>query len=301
MPETLTAADPPGLSAPRPARAREVVAWILVIFTLALAILGAFQRSSDDLAIAISTLAGGATDTLQGLGRALPLGYAFGVGMAAAVNPCGVALLPTYLGLYLGTAGLRPRPWPAKLAHAVTIGATMTLSFVALFGAAGLILGAAGAAAGALLPWLSIAVGVALVLAGGRLLAGGSIDASTAERLADALGGAAARTDLLGYAAYGLAFALSSLGCALPLFLAVFGSGLARGGVADAFEQLVLYALGMGAVVSALTVVVAVLGHSVLRRVRGAGRALQPLSAVLLLATGGYIVYYWLSAGGIVA
>ena len=31
----------------------------------------------------------------------------------------------------------------------------------------------------------------------------------------------------------------------------------------------------------------------------GAGRVPQPVSAVLLLATGGYIVYYWLSAGGI--
>jgi hypothetical protein len=35
--------------------------------------------------------------------------------------------------------------------------------------------------------------------------------------------------------------------------------------------------------------------------VRGVGRVLQPLSAVLLLTTGGYIVYYWLSAGGILA
>jgi cytochrome c-type biogenesis protein len=62
---------------------------------------------------------------------------------------------------------------------------------------------------------------------------------------------------------------------------------------------LVLYALGMGVVVTTLTVLVALLGRRVLRRVRGAGRVLEPLSAVLLLATGGYVVYYWLSAGGI--
>jgi cytochrome c biogenesis protein CcdA len=91
---------------------------------------------------------------------------------------------------------------------------------------------------------------------------------------------------------------LSSLGCTLPLFLTVVGIGLARGGIAGALGQLVLYALGMSAVVSVLTILVALFGRGVLARAHGAGRVLQPVSAVLLLATGGYIVYYWLSAGG---
>ena len=113
------------------------------------------------------------------------------------------------------------------------------------------------------------------------------------------MGGAANHTGLLAYAAYGLAFALSSLGCTLPLFLTVLGIGLARGGIAGALGQLLLYALGMSTVVSALTVLVVLFGRGVLARARGAGRVFQPVGAVLLLATGGYIVYYWLSAGGI--
>jgi len=55
----------------------------------------------------------------------------------------------------------------------------------------------------------------------------------------------------------------------------------------------------MGAVVAVMTVLVALFGRGVLARVRGVGRVFQPVSAALLLATGGYIVYYWLSAGGI--
>jgi cytochrome c biogenesis protein CcdA len=175
----------------------------------------------------------------------------------------------------------------------------MTVSFVALFGAAGLILGFLGAAVGGWLPWVSLTMGVVLAIAGGRLLAGASLEAPAAERLANRLGGAANRTGLLAYAAYGLAFGLSSLGCTLPLFLTVVGIGLTRGGIAGALGQLVLYALGMSAVVSILTVLIALFGRGVLARARGAGRVLQPLSALLLLAAGGYIVYYWLSAGGI--
>jgi hypothetical protein len=50
---------------------------------------------------------------------------------------------------------------------------TMTGSFVLLFGTAGLVLDVAGAMLGPLLPWLSIGIGVVLVLAAGRLIAGG--------------------------------------------------------------------------------------------------------------------------------
>ncbi|TME22682.1 MAG: cytochrome c biogenesis protein CcdA [Chloroflexi bacterium] len=280
---------------------RDVLAWIAVIGTLAGAVAAARQGSDSMLSIAVATLAGEATNRLQGIGEAIPLGVAFGLGMAAAVNPCGFALLPTYLGLYLGTATGERIPWPAQVRRALRVSTVMTMSFVALFGAAGLILGFLGAAVGGWLAWVSLATGVVLAIAGGRLLAGGSLDAPAAERLADRLGGAANRTGLLAYAAYGLAFGLSSLGCTLPLFLTVVGIGLAGGGIAGALGQLVLYALGMSAVVSVLTILVALFGRGVLARVRVAGRVLQPLSAALLLATGGYIVYYWLSAGGILA
>jgi cytochrome c biogenesis protein CcdA len=278
---------------------RRLLAWVAVVATLTLAVLAARTGSNSALSIAVATLAGETTDRLQGIGQAIPLGVAFGLGMGAAVNPCGFALLPTYLGLYLGTASGERIPWPTQVRRAFQVSAAMTTSFVALFGAAGLILGLLGATAGGWLPWVSLATGVALAIAGGRLLAGGTLEAPPAERLADRLGGAANRTGLLAFAAYGLAFGLSSLGCTLPLFLTVVGIGLASGGIAGALGQLVLYALGMSAVVSALTILVALFGRGVLARARGAGRVLQPLSAVLLLATGGYIVYYWLSAGGI--
>src|ERR671938_561372 len=150
--------------------------------------------SDRQRSVAVATLAGGATDALQRIGEAIPLGFAFGLGMAAAVNPCGFALLPTYLGLYLGTAAGEQRPWPRQVTRALQVSAAMSLSFVALFGAAGLALGALGAAAGGWLPWLSLSTGVLLALAGGRLLAGEAIAATLGERLAGRLGGAAGRT-----------------------------------------------------------------------------------------------------------
>jgi cytochrome c-type biogenesis protein len=234
--------------------ARTAIGWAAVAVTLSVAVLSAFQPGSGGVAVAVSTFAASAGDALQGAGSAIRLGYAFVIGMASAVNPCGFALLPTYLGLYLGTSAAGRRSWPAQLKRALTVSLTMTGSFVLLFGAAGLLLDSAGAIVGPLLPWLSIGVGILLVLAGGRLIAGVSLSAQPAERLADSLGSTAGQVGLLGYAAYGLAFALSSLGCTLPLFLSVVGAGLAQTQTQTlVLQNLLLYALGMGSVVLILT------------------------------------------------
>jgi len=144
-------------------------------------------------------------------------------------------------------------------------------------------------------------VGVALLLTGGFMLGGGRLSLSGADRAAGRLGGAATNTGLMGYAAYGLAFALSSLGCTLPLFLAVMGSALAAGGPLSGLQEFVLYALGMGAVVTILTLSIGLFGHALVGHIRRVGRFVEPVGAVLVLVTGAYVVYYWLSAGGLLA
>ena len=89
---------------------RSLIAWVAVVATLTAAVVGARAGSNSALALTVATLAGNATDALQSIGEAIPLGFAFGLGMAAAVNPCGFALLPTYLGLVPGDGGRRATP-----------------------------------------------------------------------------------------------------------------------------------------------------------------------------------------------
>src|SRR5262249_27161033 len=150
-----------------------------------------------------------------------------------------------------------------------------------------------------LLPWLSLAAGVAMVVAGGRLVAGGALPAAGSVRLASRFDGRAERRGLVGYAAFGAAFGLSSLGCTLPLFLSVVGASLTAGGPLAAGSSVALCGLGMGLVVTGLTVAVALFGRAAAARSGAVGRFLGPASAALLLASGAYVVYYWLSAGGL--
>jgi len=249
----------------------------------------------------VESLSSSSTTALGRLVSAAPLGYAFGAGVVAAFNPCGFALLPSYLGLYLGTADM-PTSRPGmglRLLNALRVGGTVSLGFVLLFGLAGIVLSLVAATIVRWLPWLALAVGVVLVFIAGRLLAGAPVYTRFGEELAARLGERTRVVGLRGFFAYGVAYGLASLSCTLPIFLAVVGSALARSGFLSAFSQLVLYALGMGVVMCALTIGVALFTQGA---VRWAGRVLpvvQPVSALLLLAAGAYIVYYWLTIGGL--
>ncbi len=233
--------------------------------------------------------------------RALPWAYALGAGMVAAFNPCGFALLPTYLGLYLGRADgpAAGTSIVSRVRRAVEVSATVTASFVLLFGVAGLVLSVAASTLARYLPWAGLSIGVLLAVGAGRMLAGGTLYASLGERVGDRFGAGASRGGVRGYFAYGLAYGTASLSCTLPVFLAVVGSALTVSGFLAAAAQFVLYAAGMGLIITVLTLGVAFFKHAALSRVRTLSRYVEPVSALLLLVAGAYIVYYWLTIGGL--
>lgn len=280
---------------------REALGILVALAVLVVALAAAVAAGSAPTQLGFGeSVASASSNFLAHIASGLPFGYAFAAGMVAAVNPCGFALLPGYLGLYLGTersAGQLPR----RLLRAAGIALVVSASFVVLFGAAGAVVAATSSGIARFFPLIGLAVGVALVAVGGATLAGRGLYLSTVDRLGDRAGDTARQGGVVGYAAYGFAYAAGSLGCTLPIFLSVLAAGMAAGGPARAVLQFVLYGLGMGVVMSALTLVAAVIGHGAIRGVRRVGVYLQPLGAVVLLLAGGYVVYYWLTIGGIIS
>ena len=72
---------------------------------LATAVIGAIvignDSGIDDVNLFVERLSGDSGSWLGGLVSASAL-FALAAGMASAVNPCGFAMLPAYLGMYLG-------------------------------------------------------------------------------------------------------------------------------------------------------------------------------------------------------
>lgn len=239
-----------------------------------------------------------ASNALRLLGTALPLGFAFSAGMASAVNPCGFVMLPAYLGLFMGET---PRTSKARAAsQALKVSAAVTLGFVGLFGLVGLAVTLGVRVLAHAFPWIGLSTGVLLVCVGTWLLVGGTLPgwgAALAQRMAPTQHA----TTLRAFFGFGVAYALTSLSCTLPIFFTVVGTSLSVEQLPTAFSQFILYALGMGSVITAISFLLAFLGKTLSSRLQALQRALTPLGASLLTAAGAYTVFYWLTAGGLLA
>jgi cytochrome c-type biogenesis protein len=277
-------------------RRRAALAWSLAAAAVALAVL-AVRAAGGSAIVGVDQVSARPTAALQDLAAVAPFGYAFGAGMLAAVNPCGFALLPAYLGLYLGSPEEGSPPL-RRLLRALRVAATLTGAFVLTFAAAGGAVAAVGASLGPALPVAGLVVGLALAAAGAHVLSGGSLSTGLAERASARLSRAARAPGLRGYAAYGMAYAVASLGCALPIFLTVVGMASAAHDPVRSAGQLLLYGLGMGLVITVLTVATALARAVAWRRLRAlGGRLLGPATGLLLVATGAYVTAYWVTLG----
>lgn len=277
---------------------RRVIALVAVIATLAVAVGGALVTAdaASGLNLAVERASSWFSNALGDIGTLLPFGLAFAAGMVSAFNPCGFPLLPAFLGLFLSDndAGTRPA---ARLVRALTVGGTVTAGFVLLFAAVGLTIGLGARALIEWLPGIALGLGVMLVGVGGYLLAGGTLYTSLPEQL-----GARVGTGGRGTAAYflfGLTYGLASLSCTLPIFLAVVGTSLTGASVTSSLGALILYGLGMGTVITTLTVATGMFKSALALRMRGVLRYIGTIGTTALFAAGAYIVYYWLTIGGL--
>ncbi len=233
------------------------------------------------------------------LAEFLPFGYAFGAGMVSAVNPCGFFMLPVYLTLYLGAEqqDFAEHSLLRRIAKAVGIALVVTAGFGILFGVVGTIVSVGGYFLMEVIPWFALVMGVVLLALGIWILLGHTFSFGAVNNLAAKVGDPR-NISIKGFFLFGIAFAITSLGCTLPIFLAVVGSSLANGDLVDSAKQFLSYVLGAGLVFTFLLVGIALVKKGL---VLGAMQRVVPyvhkISGILLLVAGCYIVYYWLSSG----
>ena len=243
------------------------------------------------------TLSGNSSDFLGGLIGASAL-FALAAGMASAVNPCGFAMLPAYLGLYLGS-GLEEdkKLSPAQsLRRALLVGGAVSAGFVILFGIVGAIIGVSASVVSDFIPWLGLAIGGGLVLVGAWMVGGGKLYTGLAARAASRMGNPN-QVSTKGYFLFGLSYGTASLSCTLPIFISVVGIGVAGFSATTVVGNFFLYALGMGLVIMGLTLGMAIFKGAMVQMMRKALPFIQPLASGFMVIAGMYIVFYWLTIG----
>ncbi len=211
---------------------------------------------------------------------------AFTAGMLATVNPCGFAMLPAYLGFFLGLERTEAST-TASIGRALAVSAAVAAGFMAVFIPIGVLLNA-GVGSLAWVRYASIGIGLTLVALGLAMLCGYRLPI-TGPKLER---GGRDRT-VGSMALFGVSYAVASLGCTIPTFIVYGVATFTRDGVAGGFLSIAAYGLGMALVLTALTVALATARGGLLRAIRGSLRYVDRAAAALLVLAGAYLVYYW--------
>ncbi|CAN5841049.1 hypothetical protein BH18ACT6_BH18ACT6_17060 [soil metagenome] len=215
------------------------------------------------------------------------LSAAFAAGMVATVNPCGFAMLPAYLGYMLGSKETSTR------LNMLKVGLTVAAGFLTVFVTAGVVITAGLRSIINVIPWLAGLIGLGMIFVGIFQLGG--------KRLLPALRTPSrARKDrsLTGMFGFGVSYAVASLSCTLPIFLSLLAGSVAGRSFGEALLAFVAYGAGMSLAVLALTVSLAIGKEGVVAKIRPLARRLDLISGWVLIAAGGFVVWYWATVLG---
>lgn len=214
------------------------------------------------------------------------LALALAAGVVAALNPCGFALLPAYLSLFV----LEDEPSRQRaVARALRATAAMTAGFAGVFALFGLAVAPVASTVQQYLPGFTIVLGLLIAGAGGWVLAGRRLPVLLPRRTR---GGRPLTASVGSMAGFGASYAVASLGCTIAPFLAIVVTAFRTGSTTQGMVLFLAYAAGMGLVVGTAAVSVALARTSLVGRIRQTGRFLPGLGGALLLLAGGYVAWY---------
>ena len=282
-------------------QALKVLAFLIAIFTSIIFVVYILldQNGTDTVNYFFESISGFMSGSITSLSMILPIGFAFGAGMIAAVNPCGFVMLPSYVAVYLLSEKDSPSGMTIRLIRALKVTISMTLGFVIVFAVIGsLVSFGLRSVIGSLLPWFGMGIGIALIAISGLLLFGFNQFrySSLPFRLSSMF--TIFQTDTIrGYFFFGVSYALVSVGCALPIFMVVVTSTFAGQSIFGILMSYINYSLGMGTIIFVVTIITALLRKSLAFSGNLLESFLNKATVVLLLVAGIYLVFYWLTMG----
>jgi cytochrome c-type biogenesis protein len=136
-----------------------------------------------------------------------------------------------------------------------------------------------------------VAVGLGLVVAGVAMLSGHRIGLAIASRLNP---GSSSRHGYARVAGFGAGYAVASLSCALAVVLSVATQATATSNPVEVLAVFGAFAAGATSALLALSLSIALAKGFIARTMRRIAPAMNTIAATMLIASGVYLVIYWL-------
>lgn len=219
----------------------------------------------------------------------ISLTYPLSLGLVAAFNPCGFAMLPAYLAYFLGSESDADLSRSRSVVRAVSVSTALTAGFVAVFTVLGVLTETLLSVGGVQehLGWVTLGFGILMIPLGIAMLLGREPKLSL-PRLERGTGS----TELTSVFLFGVSYATISLSCTAPLFLAQIVGTFTRDSFIDGIAGFVAYAFGMGLVITVLTVGLAFARNGVATKMRRFLPYVGRVSGAMLAVAGVFLALY---------
>ncbi|MGB7955328.1 MAG: cytochrome c biogenesis protein CcdA [Candidatus Nitrosopolaris sp.] len=243
------------------------------------------------------------------------IGFAFSAGTVAFLNPCGFAMLPTYVSYFVESeySSSRLRTTANRNLALISVrrltrgglaGLVATAAFIAIFGVTGIAISSLGIGIAKFLPWVAVLSGVIIIGIGVAKAFGKTnhINISSPRGLVYSIHGSHSSNDgkKPGYAnffLFGIGYSIASLSCTLPLFLLIVFQGLSAGGIREGSIVFMTYALGMGSVMIAISLAISASNQTFVKWLRKLAPKMNIITSIVLILDGSYLIYYNLVVG----
>ena len=227
----------------------------------------------------------------------LTLFFAFSAGSVAAFNPCGIAMFPAYIGFQLDQKKSQ-ESFVSLIFRGSILGLFMTMGFLLVFALVSFVLILGGTFVASFLPIISVLIGVLIISLGVYLLLSNTKFSSG---LFSSLQFGNVSSNFQTFL-FGIAYALISISCALPVFLAalgiIIGVCISSDNLIDVFLGMIFYSLGMGTIITGVTLGVLFFDDAVQKIVIGLTPIISSIGKFAMIISGIYIIYYWVLGTG---
>lgn len=214
------------------------------------------------------------------------IGFSFLQGVLAFLAPCAVALLPGYILAFISRNPGAQTKLKTRLGRGLKLAFLSILGILVIYSIAGGLIIIAGQLLKDYMKWITIGMGGIFIILGILMLIGKNVSLSLNFQNANT------KTEATEAFLFGVAYAIGALGCLFPLFLIVATQAMAAPSIWEGSSYILAYFVGMSGMMI-LTILLAVFAKEFLmKNLRKILPYMEPVTGVLLILAGIYIIYY---------
>jgi len=212
--------------------------------------------------------------------------FSFLQGVLAFLAPCAVALLPGYIFAFISRNPNSSLQISARLGRGLKLALLSILGILLIYSIAGALIVLAGQFLKDYMKWITIVMGVVLIVLGILMLLGKNVSFSFHFEKSNP------KTEALEAFFFGIGYATGALGCLFPLFLIVATQAMAAATLWEGASYILAYFAGMSGMMI-LTILLAIFAKDFLmKNLRKILPYMEKITAVLLVIAGVYVIYY---------